>query len=232
MNTAGDEKIAGAFGGGFNEHGGLDFDKAVFVEVVAGNFGYAVTHKNVSLKVGPAQVEIAVFKSKLLFNIRVFHDFKGRGLRKAQHLKLGYRYFHLTGGNVLVYRRTAADGACCGKHKFRSDLKGLVEDVLFGAVVKGKLAYTCTVAKVDKNELTEIPLALYPSAYRHGLSFVCGTKLAAVNGAVHISQKFGVKHFKLSLHIFNALLHGGKGVVKGVAVKFFYNVGNVNVTLL
>lgn len=75
-------------------------------------------------------------------------------------------------------------------------------------------------------------LALYPSAYRHGSVLRLRDEVAAVNGAVHIPQKFGVKHFKLSLHIFNALLHGGKGVVKGVAVKFFYNIGNVNVTLL
>ena len=90
-----------------------------------------------------------------------------------------------------------------------------------GAVVKGKLA-DMTVAKVDKNGLTGSTLALYPSAYRHGLSFVCGTGSPAVNGAVHIPQKFGVKHFKLSLHIFNALCSlGGKGVVEGVAVNSF-----------
>ena len=146
----GTRKLRGALGGGFYEHGGLDFYKSVFVEIVPCDFGDAVAHENVFLKVGTAQVEIAVFKAKFFLDVGVFDNFKGRGLRKTEHLKLADGNFNLSGGNVFVHRRTAADNAGGGKNIFGSDLKSLVENFLVGGVVKGKLANAAAVAEIDK----------------------------------------------------------------------------------
>lgn len=117
--AARNKKIAGALGGGFYEHGGLDFYKSVFVEVVPCDLGDAVAHENVFLKVGTAQVEIAVFKAKFFLDVGVFDNFKGWGLRKTEHLKLADGNFNLSGGNVFVHRRTAADNAGGGQEHIR-----------------------------------------------------------------------------------------------------------------
>ncbi len=61
MNTTGHQIITGAFGGGFDEHGGFDFNESVFIEIVTGDFHQFVTHQQIGQQIGSAQIQITVF---------------------------------------------------------------------------------------------------------------------------------------------------------------------------
>src|SRR5688500_5359593 len=61
VGAAGDEEFAGAFGCGFEEDGGLDFEEALFVEEDADGGGGFAADAEVAGHLGAAKVEVAVF---------------------------------------------------------------------------------------------------------------------------------------------------------------------------
>ena len=62
MNAGRHKIIARALGGGFNKGGGFNFNKPVFVKIIARYLSYFVAQHNIALKRRAAQVKIAIFK--------------------------------------------------------------------------------------------------------------------------------------------------------------------------
>ncbi len=102
MDAGGDEIVPGALRGGLDEHGGLNFNKAVVVKEVPGNLGDAVAHENIFLERRTAKIQVAVFQAGQLGGVHVVRDLKRRGLGFSEDFELGDKDFHVTGGNVFV----------------------------------------------------------------------------------------------------------------------------------
>ena len=95
MHTAGNKIVSCTLGGGFNKNRRFNLNKAVFVKIVSRYLGYLVAQKDISLKVGSAQVKIAVFKPCKLRGLAVLNDFKRRSLALCKNPQIRYLNFDI-----------------------------------------------------------------------------------------------------------------------------------------
>ena len=62
IQTARDKIIPCAFRGGFCEHGGLDFEKPLFIEIIPDDLCHLMACDEILLHLGSSEIKIAVFQ--------------------------------------------------------------------------------------------------------------------------------------------------------------------------
>ena len=174
--------VAGTLGRGLDEHGRLDFKEAVLVVVFAGDARNIVTHTNVVLKLGTAQVQIAMAKRDVVAHLFARANLKGRGLSGGKHLEGGHEHLHLARGKIGIDRplTTRANHTVRRHNELGTATECLVEDVLVAVAVKGELNDTRSVAQVNENEGTEVTLTLYPTHHTYFFSNIALAKFGTV----------------------------------------------------
>ena len=188
VDTGGDQIVTGALGGGLGEHGGLDLQKTLLVEVVPADLGHLVTGGDSVLHVGAAQVQIAVLQTQHVVGLGVLYDLKGRSLGLGQQTQLGDVNLDVAGGDLVGLALTLPHQTGGGDDVLRAQGGGLLEDGLVGTVVEGQLDQTGAVTQVHKDQAAQVALTLDPAAHGHGLARIAQAQLAAVVGAVEILQ--------------------------------------------
>ena len=179
----------GALRRGTNEDGRFDLHKAVFVEVVPCDLRHLVPQENVSLQIGTAQVEVAVFQSRQLRRVAVLDNLKGRRFACGQHTQILYLQLHLTRGNLGVFRGAFPHDAFRHQDILIACGKGFFKNRTVGALVKGKLYNPRAVTQVDENQCAQITLALYPTCNGNLFADVCKAQFAAIHGSLESRHK-------------------------------------------
>ena len=190
MNPAGHQKVPGAFRRAAHEHGGFDFDKPIFIKIVAGDLGDLVAHEDIFLQIRPPQVEIPVFQPQILFHVGMFHNFKRRRFGFIQNPQFGHINFHIAGGNLIGFSVPFPYDTAGGQHKFRPARSGFAENFGIGGIVKRQLHNARAVAQINKDQTAQIPLALYPTKHRFFLSDMFHAKLSAIMSAAEPRYQF------------------------------------------
>ena len=188
MDAGGDQIVPGAFGGGFGQHGGLDLQKALLVEIVPGHLGHLVAGGDGMLHIRAAQVQIAVLQAEHVVGLGVLHDLKGRGLSLGQQPQFTDIDLNVASGDLVGLALALPHQAGGGHDVLRAQGGGLFKDVLGGAVIKGQLHQTGAVPQIHKDQTAQVPLTLDPAAQGDGLARVAETQLAAVVGAAEVLQ--------------------------------------------
>ena len=185
LHAAGHQVVTGALRGGFDEHGGLDLQKAVGIVVVTGHLNNAVAHGDGVLHFGAAQVQVAVLEAQLLlYALAVIADGKGRGVAFGQHPQLGHIHLHLAGGNLMVDRLPLTQHAAGHQHIFGTHPLRLGQHGEVGFIIEGQLHDAGTVPQIDKYEGAHITGFLRPAAYHHFPAYHFRGDGAAVMGAL------------------------------------------------
>ena len=185
MNAGRHKIITCALRGGFNKGRGFNFNKPVFVKIIARYLGYFVAQHNVALKRRAAQVKVAVFKPQILFNAGLGQNFKGRSFARAQNFKLGYFNFNIPRGNFGINRGAHTHLALCHNHKLAAQRGRLFKNRLVRCIVKRQLHYSAAVAKVNKYKPAEVALPLHPACNHYLCAYFLLCERAAIVGAFH-----------------------------------------------
>ncbi|MPM79797.1 hypothetical protein SDC9_126839 [bioreactor metagenome] len=183
MDAGGHQIVPGALGRGFLQHGGFDFIKALLVEVIPGDLGDFVPQGNGALKVGTAQVQIAVFQPDKLADVAVLLNFKGRGFRPAENAQIVHIELHTAGGQLGIFRFPLPEQAGGSHHILAPQGDGLLKHSPVTAIVKGQLQKTGAVPQVGKNQRAQIALPLNPAADRNPHADLLRAPITAVAAA-------------------------------------------------
>ena len=190
MQTAGHQEVPRPLRGGADEHGGLQLDEPLRVEIIPGRLGDPVAQQQVALQIRPPQVEVPVFQPGGLGGGAVLHDFEGGRFRLAQHPQLAHGDFHVAGGDVRVLRGANAHHAPRRQHVLAARGEGLVKRLTGGALVKGQLDDAGAIPQIDEYQLSQIPLPLYPAEHRDLPALVFRPEVPAVRGAFESLDAF------------------------------------------
>ncbi len=128
--------------------GGFNFNKPVFVKIIARYLGYFVAQHNVALKRRAAQVKVAVFKPQILFNAGLGQNFKGRGFARNKILSSVYFNFNIPRGNFGIDRGAHTHLALCHNHKLAAKRGLLFKTAL--SVVSSKLTALFRCGREDR----------------------------------------------------------------------------------
>ena len=88
MDTARNKEIARTFRRGSDQHRGLNFNKALLIKVITGDFCNLVAEKNIFHQFRAAKIKVAVFQTGRLGGGAVIDNFKRRCFRLAKNTKL------------------------------------------------------------------------------------------------------------------------------------------------
>ncbi len=177
-------EVAGALGGGRDEHGRLDLDEALVVHGPSQRPVHLGPHPQVALHALGAQVHVAVGEADHLVDLDAVVELERRRLGGVEQLDLALPHLDLAGGQGRV---PGALGACPHDadhphHVLRAQLRGAVDHALHEAGV---------VAQVEEREvLTVLTTPRHPAAQRHTSTDVGGAQRPAVVGA-HGEGGFG-----------------------------------------
>ena len=199
VQAGGDEKIPGAFGGGFDKHGGFDLQEALAVEIIPCGFGDLMPHPQIPLQLGTPQIEVAVFQPGRLGRVAVLDDLEGRCLGTGQDPQLLHLDLDVTGGQFGIDRGTHPYPASGGEDVFPPHTPGFLEHSGRRGLVKGELDDTGAVPQIHEDQLPKIPLPLHPAEDRRVLSCVIPPELPAIAGALQSFDALCHDKFVLSV---------------------------------
>ena len=188
MDAAGHQEVTSAFGGGLDEGGGLNFQEAVFIEVVPGDLGHLVAEHQVLLQLRTAQVQVTIFQTEHFIGLGAVHDFKGRGLSLAQNAQLGDEHFDVTGGDFFALALPFPNGAYGGHHIFAAEGGSLLENLLVGVVPEGQLEQAGAIPQICEDQAAQVTLPLDPAADGDGFPNVFCAQSATIVGALKTSH--------------------------------------------
>ena len=184
------EEVARPFGRRPGQHGRLDLEEPLLVEVAAGRLRGAVTQLDVGQHGRPAQVEVAVPEAQRLVDLGSLAglDGEGRRLGLAEHCRLADRDLDLAGRQARVDRLLAA------RHDLAADLDHelgthrLGEMVRLGGErrVEHELHETAAVAQVDEDEVAVVAPPRDPAGERHHASDIGAAQRAGSGVATHV----------------------------------------------
>jgi hypothetical protein len=188
LEPGGHEEVAGALGGGPAEHGRLDLEEAVGVEVVAGDLGDAVADAEDVLHARAAEVEVAEGQAGLLAGHVLFvRGDEGELGGLGEQLDGGDDDLDLAGGDLGVGLLTLADGALDRDAVLVAEAGAeFGGGVGRGALLEDDLGEARTVSHIDEDEaLAVAAVGVDPAVEGDGLTGVLGAELAAGEGALH-----------------------------------------------
>ncbi len=185
MDTAGDEEVARALGGGLGEDGGFDFEEALAGEAFAHGEGDLVAEPEVALHLGTAQVDVAVLEADFLVLDGFFSGREGGEAGVVEHAQLGgldldFAGVHLGVDGVFVAQADFADG---GDDILGADLLALGVALGDELLVEHDLGDAGAVAEVEEDEVAVVAAAIDPAHEDNLLACVSGAQIAAEVGA-------------------------------------------------
>ena len=151
MDAAGHQEVTSAFGGGLDEGGGLNFQEAVFIEVVPGDLGHLVAEHQVLLQLRTAQIQVTIFQAEHFIGFGAVHDLKGRRFGLAQNTQLGDEHFDVTGGDFFALALPFPNGAHSGDHIFAAQAGSLLENLLAGVVTESQLEQASAIPQIRED---------------------------------------------------------------------------------
>ncbi len=165
LDAAGDEIIAGAFGGGAGHERGFDFEEALGCEVVADGERDFVTQFDIGLHGVAAQVDVTIFQAHLFVREHSVGRQKRQRFRHVQNAQLFDDEFDFSGGDVGVdgVGVAALDGSDGRDHELVAQRLGLLVHGCIQFVVEDDLGHAGAVAEVDEDDLAEVAAAVDPS---------------------------------------------------------------------
>ena len=104
VDTGGDDVVPGSLGGGPSEHGGLDLQESLALQVDPGEVDELAPELHAPDHLGPPEVEVPVLHTGVLVGEDSFllvSDFEGRELGFGEELGLGDEDLDLSGGVAL-----------------------------------------------------------------------------------------------------------------------------------
>ena len=163
VHAGGDDEVARAFGGGLDEHGGLDFEEVEIAEVVADEHGHAVAELEIAADGVATDVEVAVAHTEVVAAIAVVLDGEGGSLGLVEDGEFTDIDFDVAGGELGIFRGTLDDDASDLKDVFAPEAAGLLTESGVGFHVEGELGDAIAVAEVDEGHASEVAAALEPA---------------------------------------------------------------------
>ena len=133
-----------------------------------------------------ANVQIAVFHTKVVAAIANVLDGEGRGLAAVKQRELADFQFDFSRRHIRVFRFALDDGAFGLNHELAPEGAGLFEEFRVAAAIQEELGDAVTVAEVNPNEGAFVAGALHPAGQCHLLASVGKTKFATSMRSVHI----------------------------------------------
>ena len=183
MHTGGDEIVSCALRRRFHHHRGLDFEEAVFIEILPCAHRDLVAQNEILLERCSAEVEIAVFQAQLLIDLRLRGDLEGRGLCLCENAQLGDMNLDMTRCDLVRFALALTHLALCQQHIFALAGRRLLKEGAVGRVVEGELHNARAVSQHDENDTALVAHGIDKAADCDGLARF--QHLAAVAGALH-----------------------------------------------
>ncbi len=193
MEAAGDEEIAGAFGRGAAEHGGLDLDEPQAAHGVAHHLGHLVTHQQDALHLRPAEVQVAIGEPQFLVRLAASGDLEGGRLSAGEDFeRIG---LDLDGAGlklrILLAGEAFGDRALHADHIFGAEVVGGLHQIGAGIGVEDDLGHAVAIPQIDEDEAAVIAAGVYPTVEDHGSSGMVGAQLAAGVGPLQHERSRG-----------------------------------------
>jgi len=187
LDAAGDEIIAGAFGGTSAKDGRFYVEEAVLVEMVAHHFDDAVAQLEISLGFRAAKVEKAILQTQVLARLILGRWQKWRRGGAIEDGQLIDAKLNLAGRQFRIGRSFGPSRDFAGdlQDPFAADRFGELE--VFGAAFgrDDDLRLAVAVAQIDEEDALVVAIGIDPAAERDGLADVRGSELAAGVSAKH-----------------------------------------------
>ena len=185
--AAGDDEVAGAFGGALAQERGFDFPEAQVAQVVAHHLGDAIAGAERVLHAGAAEIQVAIFQAAFLGHLVMFigHE-RGRGADRENVHGLDAD-FDRAGGELGVDQALAAsgDGGADADDPFGAELAALFVNGLATKVgVEDELGQTVPVAQVDEDQSAVVAVGMNPAGQFDFRTHVGRAELAAGVGAI------------------------------------------------
>ena len=194
MHTGRNQIVTCAFRRGLLQHRGFDFQKALFIKIVACYLGDTVAQSQIALHGWTAQIQITVLQAQLVIDFLGIGNLKGRSLRLGQHADVGNGNFNFAGGHLFVDGTlvTADNLALDCQHIFGAYTESDIKQVCIDRLVKGTLYGTGTVTQQQEQDTAVVTGAFTPAVDNDFLLSIrctqfaapCGT-LHALNGCIH-----------------------------------------------
>jgi hypothetical protein len=190
VDAARHEVVARAFRRRLGQHGRLDLDEALLVEVRAQRHRDAVPQDQVLLHARPPQVEVAVAQARLLGHRRLVGDRERRRLRLVEDADLACGHLDLARGELRVDRLGGAplDAAEDGDDVLGPDAAGDLEDAARTGA-RHDLGEPVAVAQVEEDERPEIPHPVDPAEEHDVAPDILRPERAARVGPAQIAQR-------------------------------------------
>jgi len=182
MDTAGDEVVARALGGGARHDRRLDLVEALGGEVVANGQRDAVAHLDVGVHLRASQVDVAVLQPHLFVDVGVgIAGRKRRHLALVEQLQAGGDHLDLAGIHLGIDGALIAqlDLAGDGQHVLAAHALHALVKLRAALFVEDNLGDAGAVAEIDKDQVAVIAAAVDPAHESDGLACIGGTQFAA-----------------------------------------------------
>ncbi len=132
LDAAGNEIVAGAFGGAAAKHGSFDIEKTVLVEVVAHFLDDAVAELQNALRFGAAQIEKAIFQSQVFAGQIGSGGQKRRRGRAVENGQLFHAQFNFARDEFWIGGAFGTTRHAAGDHEHPFATNGFGQFQIFG----------------------------------------------------------------------------------------------------
>jgi hypothetical protein len=182
VESAGDEEIPGALWGAFGQHRGFNLAEACLVEVVADDFGNAVSYGEAMLHNGASQVDVAISESQLLADVIGGVYFKRRSFGGVEDFKPVDDDLDFAGGYFGICKPFAspADGSGCCNNPLAANGSGESMCVGMNLRVEDQLSYSHSVPQVYEDEISMVAIRMDPTGEGSLPAGVFEAQLAAI----------------------------------------------------
>ena len=180
-DAAGHEVIAGPFRRASPQHGGLDLDEPLLVEVVAHRLDDAVPQQQRLLHLLPPQVDIAVLQPQVLAGQIGAAGLERRRGALVEDLQVADPKLDLAGLQLRIHRALGPPGdlAADQDHVLRPQGLGLLQGFVAAFRGENDLRLSVAIAKIGEQLPPMVPIGIDPAAEGDLLTDMIRAKFAA-----------------------------------------------------
>ncbi len=180
-DAAGHQVIAGPFRRAASQHGGLDLDEPLLVEIVAHGLDDAVPKQQRLLHLLPPQVDVAVLQPQVLAGQIDAAGLERRRGALVQNLDMTDPKLDLAGLQLGIHGALGPPGNLAADQDYvlRAQGLGLLQGFVAAFRREDGLCLSVTIAKIDEQLPAVVPIGIDPAAEGDLLTDVVRTKFAA-----------------------------------------------------
>ena len=184
VDTGRHKVVTGAFRSGSGQNRGLDFDKAVFIEVLTGNHADTMTHHQILLQYRSSQIQISVLESCILGRGGVVRDVNRGCFSGVDNIDGFSLQFNIAGRHVGIAVLTDIDRTGHLQNVLIAHILYLFTQIL----IEDNLQKTGAVTQIHEYQGTEVSALVDPSDDGFFLACVTLAQSAAAACSFHISS--------------------------------------------